>query len=341
MRLITLLFAATAVWTAAFVAHAQPRKPVVLVLDFDGNRGSLARSNVIRGISGHANFAKREDALELMRSRSLKQDSAEARQLVAEALGVDYVFWGRVRGSGGRARTEVRIGGRDGGQISAWEASAPGSNARHRDIQAAAKRALDDALNAAPLSAAPPQKSLTVNAPPVEASTDAGSSGDASGGLIIGPITKIDASSTAVAPSANSQPTTEENESTPKIEKVDSKTSSVPIATLLVGGGMRLRNATIRLELDNAERQYRSGIFGDLAAHLTPTRRAIHSYGRAKYSCRDRRGDGDRVEVGAGEHGRQTFNDRVSIARTNRLRSRIRSRRCRRDGRCGLGRVQD
>ena len=131
-------------------SQASAKTPRIVVLGFSGPGGSTARTQVVRALRGRADFATKADADRVLDRQGLKASSAAGRATLATELDVDYVFWGRVKGKGKSARTEIRVAGRSGDALTGYEAGAPGTTQGNAQIQEAARTALAEAKQLAP-----------------------------------------------------------------------------------------------------------------------------------------------------------------------------------------------
>lgn len=218
--------------------------PKLVVLDFTGNGGATARAQVLRGLRGKASFEPRSEAKRVLAAEGAKSSSVAGRAAVANALGIDYLIWGRVRGRGASARAEIRIAGPRGKQITEREAGPPGQSKGNQRIQEAAR-----ALLAKAMKVAPPEQARTQVAPIIVAEIEI---------------------------SLSDEPEPEKESTAPeKLEKVKKPRNRTehagPIFNILGGAGGRLRKIDIHVEDDAgdpATRQYDSGIFLDIVFRL-------------------------------------------------------------------------
>jgi len=221
--------AASAVATGASAQQAR-----VVVLGFSGADGSTARIQVVRGLKGRADFETRSQAERVVEDRRLDLRREADRAALAEALQVDYLFWGRVRGRGQSARTEIRVAGREGATLTGYEAGAPGTSKGNRLIQQAARTALAEAVELSPPRPTKPAASVAPRAvvPVAEAAVSTGA-----GTRPPEPVEKA-------TPRKNQRDLAEEEKS--KQRKSDdrrkAKTGELPVFEILVGGGVRFRN---------------------------------------------------------------------------------------------------
>lgn len=149
---------------AAFLWIASPPsmglaqdKPEAVVLSFRGSGGSTARVQALRGVRQHVSLRPRKEAEAIAKVFEASLKDAKGRRVVADELGIDYLIWGAVTGKGSKRRTEIRIAGADGKQISAYEAPPPGKSANNAMIRQAAKLAIKDAIAAVPPSERAPE----------------------------------------------------------------------------------------------------------------------------------------------------------------------------------------
>ncbi len=98
----------------AVASGAQAQRPKVVVLSFAGAGGATARVQVVRALKGQADFATKSDADRVIDDRGLRIGTGAGRAELSDVLDVDYIFWGRVKGKGSSARTEIRVAGRSG-----------------------------------------------------------------------------------------------------------------------------------------------------------------------------------------------------------------------------------
>jgi hypothetical protein len=231
-------------WLGTLPVRAQ--QPKVVVMDFSGNGGSAARSQVLRGLRDLVRFEKRSDAKAVLAARREKISSESGRAAVAEELGLDYVSWGRVRGRGGAARTKIWVAGPDGRVITVRETAAPGSSKRNIEIRKAARAALTKAMQAAPPKRRPsPVEPVTVSEIQITLDDDA--------------------------------PATKRGETQPKPQALDKKRPKngaadlAPVFNLLAGAGGRFRNIEIAVDDPAAgvtTRAYKSGVYLDIVFRL-------------------------------------------------------------------------
>lgn len=234
-------------WLAGLVLclarTAEAQTPTVVVLDFAGHGGSTARVQVLRALRGQVQFKKNNDAKAIAARQSLQLGTDAGRRDLSEQLGVDYVFWGRVRGRGAAARTEIRVSGRSGKQLTGYEAGAPGGREGNALIQEAARTALVEAMELSPpgrerrrpTKVAPAVPSLPAAAP--------------------GAPEKIDAKS---------------DEKDAKEQRREGS-HRMPVFEILVGGGVRLLD--IDFDVGTADggtsnRRFDSGAFTDLSGYV-------------------------------------------------------------------------
>jgi hypothetical protein len=237
------MLVAACVWAAAGEARAQ--EPKVVVLDFPGKGGGKARIQVIRALRDRVTFETKTAGEQVLASKGLSASSATGRAAVADALSVDYVIWGRVRGKGSSARAKIRFAGPEGKEIASRDAGPPGTAKGNARIQKAALALLAKALTAAPPvretaaedtkpAARPKPEPIVV--PPVEVST-----------------TEIDE---PVAIEVKARSVT---------------TRYAPHVLLLAGAGGRVRTVEIDIE-DGAggtgTRKYESGVYLDIVFRL-------------------------------------------------------------------------
>lgn len=116
-----------------------------VVLSFSGWRGGQARNQVVRALEGRAGLVGRSDAEAAASSAGVSLDEPSGMAAVAQQLGLKFIVAGRVRGRGGRARTEIHIFDANGNEIATEEGPRPQGGARLRQIRNAAASAYDQA----------------------------------------------------------------------------------------------------------------------------------------------------------------------------------------------------
>lgn len=224
---------------------AEAQQPKVVVLDFSGAGGSTARVQVLRSLRGQVEFAKKADAESVAASQSLKLDTERGRESLCEELGLDYIFWGRVNGRGASARTEIRVAGASGAQLTGYEAGAPGTTEGNELIQEAARAALAEAKQLAP----PGSDAKKTRKAAKSKSADA-------------PATVVLPASTPPA-YVPAQDQKESNKS--------KSSGDMPVFQILVGGGVRLLDIDFDVGTSSGgtdNRKFDSGAFFDVGGHL-------------------------------------------------------------------------
>jgi len=245
---------------SAIANGTRAQSPKVVVLSFTGSGGSTARVQVVRALKGHAAFATRSDADRVIEDRGLRTGTAAGRAELSETLDVDYIFWGRVKGKGSNARTEIRVAGRSGETLTGYEAGAPGTSKGNQLIQQAARTALAEVLELAPPGKPKRKESIPVMA--AQASVPAGAA--------------TATRSTAPAPtkSKSRQDTKagakKDADKKKKNKKGDGGTK-LPVFELFVGGGPRL----IKIDFNVGDgsggtenRSFDSGAYGDVGGYF-------------------------------------------------------------------------
>jgi len=239
-------------WLGAVGAEAQ--KPSIVVMDFAGNGGSTARAQVVRALGDKATFETRGAAKKVLAQEGLKISSVSGRAAVADALPVDYVIWGRVRGRGSSARADIRIAGPRGKEITSREAGPPGQSKGNARIRKAAQAILAKAVQVAP-----PGRVAPAAAAPVAVSEIHITLGDDAK-----PPKK------AEAPKKEA-PTKEEKKKKKKTKPQSSPAGYAPIFNILGGAGGRVRNIEINVDDGTggtATRTYESGVYLDIVFRL-------------------------------------------------------------------------
>ncbi len=150
MRRMLITWAAGLCLAWAPSATLAQDKPEAVVLSFTGSGGSTARVHALRGVRQYVSLRPRKEAEEIAGVFDASLKDAKGRRL-------DYLIWGAVSGKGSKRRTEIRIAGADGKQISAYEAPPPGKGASNAMIREAAKLAIKDAITAVPPSKSAPK----------------------------------------------------------------------------------------------------------------------------------------------------------------------------------------
>lgn len=225
-----LLFDATGV---------EAQKPKVVVMDFAGKGGAAARVQVLRALRGKVAFSKRAWGRKVLAYQGARISDPVGRYKIAQELPVDYVVWGRVRGRGASARTEIRVAGKNGQQVSAFEAGRPGKRDRNETIRQAAVAALEEAIKESPperRAAAKQDDELETRKPDADNADDDG---------------HPEKSTTAHPRSGEA--------------------INAPVFTILAGPGGRVRNIAIDLNDGaggTATRKFESGVYFDIVLRL-------------------------------------------------------------------------
>lgn len=235
-------------------AHAQ--KPKVVVMSFAGDGGPTARVQVVRALKGRADFATKSDADAIIRDRGLRLGTAADRGELGDALDVDYIFWGRVKGKGSGARTELRVAGRSGEALTGYEAGAPGTSKGNQLIQEAARTALAEAMELAP-----PEKRKRKEAPAVSAVAGGSVAAGAAAGASPAPST----------PPASKPRKGDKTDDKKKKKRSAESGSELPVFEILAGGGMRFIEINFNVGdvsggLEN--RNFTSGAYADVGGYF-------------------------------------------------------------------------
>ena len=239
-------------------AHAQ--QPKVVVLSFAGDGGSTARVQVIRALKGRADFATKNDADRVIEDRGLRIGAAGDRAELSDALDVDYIFWGRVKGKGNSGRTEIRVAGRSGKALTGYEAGAPGTSKGNQLIQEAARTALAEAMELAP-----PEKQKRKEAAVV---------GAAAGGSVAAGAAVAATSTAPAQPESKSRENgkvDDEKKSDKKKEKKSDEATKLPVFEIFVGGGPRFRDINFNVGDGSGgieNRSFTSGAYGDVGGYF-------------------------------------------------------------------------
>ncbi len=143
---IGFVLALAVVTLAPEVASAQQHTGVVL--SFSGWRSGQARAQVVRALESRAGLVGRSDAEAAASSAGVSLTDPSGMASVAQQLGLKFIVTGRVRGRGGRARTEIHIFDANGNEIGTAEGPRPQGGARLRQIRNATGRAFDQASQA-------------------------------------------------------------------------------------------------------------------------------------------------------------------------------------------------
>jgi len=229
MRHLMVLVALLAAWPST--SEAQDASGVVL--RFAGRGGARARSIVIRAISDRVSLQGRAEVGDAARGLGADLDQPEGMRAVAEELGLDFFFTGRVRGRGGRARTLIHIHDALGNEVAFREAPRPQGRARLRRIGIAAQEALEQALQA------------------------------------LAERRAAAAAQTPVIPEEPEEPWGDEEEEEEEEEEDEGSSSGagLPLVRGLVGIQGRRRQAEVRLN-DLGTRRYDSSLYLELALRL-------------------------------------------------------------------------
>jgi hypothetical protein len=129
---------------AAAPAWAQAERAVVL--DFEGRGGTVVRRSVVSALSEEVDLAKRSEAEAAASEAGVDLDTPAGRSAVAEALGVDVLIAGRVRGRGARARIDIVVYGRDGQELASGRGPPPLGRRGRRALEAKARGLVKEAL---------------------------------------------------------------------------------------------------------------------------------------------------------------------------------------------------
>lgn len=237
--------------TAASVPAAA-QTPRVAVLGFAGPGGATARTQVIRALRGRVDFIPRADAEKLLSKRGLQGTSTAGRAAIGDALGADYLFFGRVKGRGSAARTEIRVAGTDGETLTGYEAGAPGTSRGNALIQEAAQTALEEAKELSP-----PRRSRRAAA------------GAAAAAPVTAAAASVPATSSSPKPVPEEKP--EKKAKEPKEKKRDRSVSELPVFEIFVGGGVRVRDINFTTGSNNggpSERAFDSGAYADVGGYF-------------------------------------------------------------------------
>ncbi|MGB5810153.1 MAG: hypothetical protein WBG86_06460 [Polyangiales bacterium] len=218
----------------------------MVVLGFSGSGGSTARVQVVRALKGRAEFEPRSAADAVIEERKLDVDRAAGRAQLHDALDVDYLFWGRVKGKGSGARTEIRVSGRSGKTLTGYEAGAPGTTTGNALIQEAARTALREVEEIAP----PQGRTRKVAA-------------------TTGVAARIETSKPV--PAKAPEPTKPEKRAKPKQDSGRDDIAKLPVFEIMVGGGVRSRDINFVVG-DGAggttPREFDSGAYADVGGYF-------------------------------------------------------------------------
>ncbi len=250
------LFSAILVGSAV-ASGARAQQPKVVVLGFTGAGGSSARVQVVRALKGRVDFATKSEADRVIGDRGLRIGTATGRAELSDALDVDYVFWGRVKGKGSGARTEIRVAGRSGEALTGYEAGAPGTSKGNQLIQEAARTALSEVLELAP-----PGKPKRKESVATETSVPAAAA------------TTTTATTTA-PPKPKPRPEPKADAKKESKKKKEKKTAdggtTLPVFEIFVGGGPRLRNIDFNVGDGSGgteNRKFTSGAYADVGGYF-------------------------------------------------------------------------
>ena len=247
-------------WAVAAQVHAQ--QPRVVALDVAGKGGDKARIQVIRALRDRVSFEQKDAAEKVLSKRGLSGTSVAGRAAIAEALSVDYVIWGGMKGRGSAARATIRIAGPRGREIGAREAGPPGTSKGNARIQKASRALLSQAI-----AAAPPKSDPTKRVHEREAASP----------VVVAPIPVV------VAPEAPTASPTGVTEPAPtQISARASTDLYAPYVTLFGGAGGRIRNIEVQLDDGSggtATRKYESGVYLDIVFRLEVRPLARHRAG--------------------------------------------------------------
>ncbi len=259
-RIGQIYFFAAILVGSAVASVVQAQVPKVVVLSFAGTGGSTARAQVVRALKGQVAFAKRADADRVIKDRALRTGTATGRAELSDALDVDYIFWGRVKGKGNNARTEIRVAGRSGETLTGYEAGAPGSSKGNQLIQEAARTALAEVLELAP----PGKRKRKESAPVVAAEVSA-------------PAVAATTTSTTVPTPAKSKSRQDskaagkKDSDQKKKSKAREGATKLPVFELFVGGGPRLLHIDFTVGDGSGgtdARTFDSGAFADVGGYF-------------------------------------------------------------------------
>ena len=250
-RALILAAAGVAIAWSAAPTLAQD-DPTVVIMNFTGPRGALARAQVLRALSGNVDFEKKKRAETVLRRKRARVTTQSGRRKLMQSMkSLDYVIWGRVRGKGKTGRTEIRIAGRTGKQLASRRASAPGTSSRNRDIREEALDLLGEVTGGSAAAASDREEPEEAYEEPTQ-----------------GP-TRLD---------DGEAPSQDVDDETPR----RTLSGADPVATLMIGYGGRIRNATVNLD-PSGKREYDSGLFSELLLHA-------HFYPGAKSDKKGLRG---------------------------------------------------
>ncbi len=243
------LLLAVCVWAPAGAVRAQ--QPKAVVLDFAGKGGDQARVQVIRALRSRVAFEQKEAAERVLAKRGLSGTSVAGRAAIAEALPVDYVIWGGVRGRGSAARAKIRIAGPKGREISSREAGPPGTSKGNARIQKASRALLSKAITVAPPDDTQDKRKKEREPTPAIATAP------------------VPVAATPEAPAASAPEVAE-----PVAIEISARTGTdryAPYVMLLGGAGGRIRNIEVHVDDGSggtATRKYESGVYLDIVFRL-------------------------------------------------------------------------
>ena len=252
LRFLLGMLVGSCLWLIAAGVDAQ--KPKVVVLDFTGGDGGKARAQVVRALRDKVRFETRSDAKKILASEGEKGSSVSGRAAIADAMGLDYVVWGRVRGRGSSARAEIRIAGPRGREITSRDAGPPGHSKGNARIRKAARVVLAKAMSVAP----PKPPAVAIVAPAAVTP------------VAVEEIRITLADEPAEAKQKKPEDASKERETRDKARAAGRQTNG-PIFNLLGGAGGRVRNININVDDGaggTATRTYDSGIYLDIVFRL-------------------------------------------------------------------------
>lgn len=117
-----------------------------VVLAFSGRGGAAARTQVVRGLGGVADLARRADATDAARRLGVDLDQPEGRASVAQELGIDVIVSGRVQGRGAGARTEIVVESSEGEELERRQSGGPNGRANRARIRTDAAEMVSSAF---------------------------------------------------------------------------------------------------------------------------------------------------------------------------------------------------
>lgn len=202
-----------------------------VVLSFSGWRGGQARNQVVRALEGRAGLVGRSDAEAAASSAGVSLDEPSGMAAVAQQLGLKFIVAGRVRGRGGRARTEIHIFDANGNEIATEEGPRPQGGARMRQIRNAAQSAYDQASQTIAAADAAAAEAAAQEQQQQQEAMSFGLDGE--------------------EPPGNEE------------DDVDSTESPLPLLAAYIGLDIRKRKANLNLPVP-PNRQYRAGFYPEL-----------------------------------------------------------------------------